>query len=206
MFYYLLFQEDFPENLTPHTWTRVLVLFFPLFNINNRTSGAVCKDPKRFQNLWIILFGKRSEVCTSIRNGSSHHGCILSMGRHHQQWHPQTSVLVSGMLDTYTRQGATCTQKWIQLTSSPISTWWQWTKDFTSGASGANLICHKEQSCPTNVLGSLTVIQWHLSLRSDGTGFQVAIVPGERGDEAGMVDGAHRPLLLILWKVRPRKQ
>lgn len=37
-------------------------------------------------------------------------------------------------------------------------------------------------------------------------GFQVAIVLGECGDETGMVDGAHRPLLLILWEVWPWKQ
>lgn len=55
-------------------------------------------------------------------------------------------------------------------------------------------------------LGPLTVIQGHLPLWGDSTGLQTAIIPGQRRDEAGMVHGAHRPLLLILWEVWPRKQ
>lgn len=46
--------------------------------------------------------------------------------------------------------------------------------------------------------GPLTIIQGHLPLRGDSTGFQVAIVPGECEDEVGMVDRAHGPLLLTL--------
>ena len=50
------------------------------------------------------------------------------------------------------------------------------------------------------------VIQGHLPLRGDSIGLQVAMIPRERRDEVGMVDGAHRPLLLILWDVWPWKQ
>lgn len=55
-------------------------------------------------------------------------------------------------------------------------------------------------------LGPLTVIQGHLPLWGDSSGLQTAIIPGQRRDEAGMVHGAHRPLLLTLWEVWPRKQ
>lgn len=54
--------------------------------------------------------------------------------------------------------------------------------------------------------GPLTIIQWHLPLWGNSTGFQVAIVPGKRRDEACVVDGAHRPLLFILWEVWPRQE
>lgn len=54
--------------------------------------------------------------------------------------------------------------------------------------------------------GPLTIVQGHFPLWGNSTGFQVAIVPGECRDEAGMVDGAYRPLLLILREVWPWKQ
>ena len=50
------------------------------------------------------------------------------------------------------------------------------------------------------------LLQGHFPLWGDSIGLQIAIIPGQRRDEAGMVHGAHGPLLLILWEVWPRKQ
>lgn len=74
----------------------------------------------------------------------------------------------------------------------------------TSSATKEDSACPISPASPA--LGILTVIQWHLPLWGASIGFQVAIVPRERGDEAGVVDGAHRPLLLVLGEVWPRKQ
>lgn len=50
----------------------------------------------------------------------------------------------------------------------------------------------------------LTVLQLHLPLWQYSTGFQLAIVPRQGRDEAAVVGGTNRPLLLTLWKIWPR--
>lgn len=52
----------------------------------------------------------------------------------------------------------------------------------------------------------LTVLQLHLPLGQAGRGLELAVVPGEGGHEAGVVGGAHSPLLLALGQVGPGQQ
>lgn len=52
----------------------------------------------------------------------------------------------------------------------------------------------------------LTVLQLHLPLGQAGRGLELAVVPGEGGHEAGVVGGAHGPLLLALGQVGPGQQ